>query len=161
MSVKLLTEHHLEFLSLKGGCTGLSESSLVKMPYCWKTIYMMEISCRDSCVLIICMMGILSCYCNMLNFFIEFFQEHYQCQTACIKIRTDYLWILFWVQTVCKGHQLTTKISDGKQLTICMLCNFPCFFVGWFKSSGMSKLFQSQSKSKLFVWTTSTSLRLY
>ena len=25
MSVKLLTEHQLEFLSLKGGCTGLSE----------------------------------------------------------------------------------------------------------------------------------------
>ena len=32
MSVKLLTEHHLEFLSLKGGCTGSSESTLVKMP---------------------------------------------------------------------------------------------------------------------------------
>ena len=30
MTVKLLTEHHLEFLSLKGGCTGLSESTLVK-----------------------------------------------------------------------------------------------------------------------------------
>ena len=27
MSVKLLTEHHLEFLSLKGGCTGSSEST--------------------------------------------------------------------------------------------------------------------------------------
>ena len=26
MIVKLLTEHHLEFLSLKRGCTGLSES---------------------------------------------------------------------------------------------------------------------------------------
>ena len=26
MTVKLLTEHHLEFLSLKGGCTGSSES---------------------------------------------------------------------------------------------------------------------------------------
>ena len=37
MSVKLLTEHHLEFLSLKGGCTGLSESTLVKMPRCWKS----------------------------------------------------------------------------------------------------------------------------
>ena len=36
MIVKLLTEHHLEFLSLKGGCTGLSESTLVKMPHCWK-----------------------------------------------------------------------------------------------------------------------------
>ena len=38
MTVKLLTEHHLEVLSLKGGLPGLSEDtlSLVKMPYCWK-----------------------------------------------------------------------------------------------------------------------------
>ena len=35
MSVKLLTEHHLEILSLKGGCTGSSESTLVKIPHCW------------------------------------------------------------------------------------------------------------------------------
>ena len=37
MTVKLLTEHHLEFLTLKGGCTGLSESFHVKMPHCWKS----------------------------------------------------------------------------------------------------------------------------
>ena len=37
MSAKLLTEHILEFLSLKGGCTGSSESTLVKMPHCWKS----------------------------------------------------------------------------------------------------------------------------
>ena len=37
MSVKLLTEHDLEFLSLKGSCTGSSESTLVKMPHCWKS----------------------------------------------------------------------------------------------------------------------------
>ena len=37
MSVNLLTEHHLEFLRLKGGCTGPSKSTLVKMPYCWKS----------------------------------------------------------------------------------------------------------------------------
>ena len=37
MSVRLLTEHHLEFLSLKGGCIGSAESTLVKMPYCWKS----------------------------------------------------------------------------------------------------------------------------
>ena len=37
MTVKLLTEHHLELLNLKGGCTGLSESTLVKMPHCWKS----------------------------------------------------------------------------------------------------------------------------
>ena len=35
MTVKLLTEHHLEFLSLRGDCTGSSESTLVKMPHCW------------------------------------------------------------------------------------------------------------------------------
>ena len=37
MIVKLLTEQHLEFLSLKGGCRGSSESTLVKMPHCWKS----------------------------------------------------------------------------------------------------------------------------
>ena len=31
MIVKLLTEQHKEFLSLKGGCTGSSESILSKM----------------------------------------------------------------------------------------------------------------------------------
>ena len=37
MTVKLLAKQHLEFLSLKGGCTGLSESTLVKIPHCWKS----------------------------------------------------------------------------------------------------------------------------
>ena len=35
MIVKLLTEHNLEFLSLKGGCRGSSESTHVEMPNCW------------------------------------------------------------------------------------------------------------------------------
>ena len=37
MIVKLLTEYHLEFLSLKGGCRGLSESIIFKMSNCWKS----------------------------------------------------------------------------------------------------------------------------
>ena len=37
MIVKLRTEHHLEFLSLTGGCRGSSESTLVKMSNCWKS----------------------------------------------------------------------------------------------------------------------------
>ena len=37
MIVKLPTKHYLEFLSLKGGCAGPSESTLVKMPHCWKS----------------------------------------------------------------------------------------------------------------------------
>ena len=37
MIVKLLAEHHLAFLSLKGGCTGSSEYTHVKMQHCWKS----------------------------------------------------------------------------------------------------------------------------
>ena len=37
MIVKLHTKHHLEFLSLKGGCRGSSESTIVKMSICLKS----------------------------------------------------------------------------------------------------------------------------
>ena len=36
MTVKLLTGNHLEFISLKRVCTGSYESTLVKIPHCWK-----------------------------------------------------------------------------------------------------------------------------
>ena len=39
MIVKLLTEHHLEFLSLKGGYTGSGESTLVKMSNYWQKFH--------------------------------------------------------------------------------------------------------------------------
>ena len=44
MIVKLLTEHHLEFLSLKGGCTCSSESTHVKLPNCWTSHAMAHMS---------------------------------------------------------------------------------------------------------------------
>ena len=37
MTLRLLTEKHIELLSLKGGFTGSSESTLAKMPHCWKS----------------------------------------------------------------------------------------------------------------------------
>ena len=48
MIVKLLTEHHLEFLSLKGGCAGSSESTLVN---CWKSHALAQ------------MLNIFTCFC--------------------------------------------------------------------------------------------------
>ena len=48
MIVKLLTEHHLEFLRLKGGCTGSSESTIVKMPHCWKSHDTAHIACAQT-----------------------------------------------------------------------------------------------------------------
>ena len=44
MPLRLLTEHLLEFLSLKGGYTGSSESTHVKMPHCWKSHVMAQLS---------------------------------------------------------------------------------------------------------------------
>ena len=44
MIVKLLTEHYFEFLSLKGGCRGSSVSTLVKMPHCWKSHVVSQMS---------------------------------------------------------------------------------------------------------------------
>ena len=43
MTLRLLTEHQLEFLSLERGCTGSSESTLVKIPHCWKSHVMAHI----------------------------------------------------------------------------------------------------------------------
>ena len=43
MNVKLLNEHHLEFLSLTGDCTGSSESTL----NCQNTT-LLEITCHGS-----------------------------------------------------------------------------------------------------------------
>ena len=50
MSVKLLTEGHLELLrvSLKGGYTGTSESTLVKMPHCLKAHVAAHLSSKGS-----------------------------------------------------------------------------------------------------------------
>ena len=37
MTFRPLIEPHLEFLSLKGGCTDSPASTLVKIPHCWKS----------------------------------------------------------------------------------------------------------------------------
>ena len=58
MSVKLLTEQHLEFLRLTGGCTGSSESIHVKMLHCCKSHVMAEIAFTFFSR---CKKGLLSC----------------------------------------------------------------------------------------------------
>ena len=55
MIVKLLTEHLLEFLSLKGGCTGSSESTHVKMPHCWKSHATAQLLCVSLLRFFICL----------------------------------------------------------------------------------------------------------
>ena len=47
---KLLNEHQLKFLSLTGGCTGSFEFTLVKMPHCWKSHVMAQMTLVTACV---------------------------------------------------------------------------------------------------------------
>ena len=62
MSVKLLTELHSEFLSLNGGCTGSSESTLVKMPHCWKSNVEVHLFLHNSQRDLQCGVDITECY---------------------------------------------------------------------------------------------------
>ena len=53
MSVKLLPKRRLELLSLKGGRTGSSESTIVEMPHCWKShvvAHMQLLSFEQTCL---------------------------------------------------------------------------------------------------------------
>ena len=52
-------EHHLEFLSLKVGCTGSSESTHAKMPHSWKSHVMAHM--LPAGWLMICNCAISSC----------------------------------------------------------------------------------------------------
>ena len=49
MSGKLLSEHHLELLSLKGGCQGSSETTHVQMSHCWKSHTYTQLPSRAKC----------------------------------------------------------------------------------------------------------------
>ena len=59
MSVKLLTEHNLEFQSLKAGS---SESTLVKMPHCWKSHVMAHF-----CLLLFFIGAASPCTCTLID----------------------------------------------------------------------------------------------
>ena len=100
--IMLLTEHHLEFLSLKGGCTGSSEFTLAKMTHCWKSyvaaqIKILMVSNRNfrlkspSALKIACRIilfpytqsndNILKCFCHFHKVFCA------RCGTNCIDSR--------------------------------------------------------------------------
>ena len=57
------------------------------------------------------------------------------CQTVWIQIRPDILSGLIWVQTVCKGYQQMTKVTEaGKELNTEQLPDTTSWLKGWLKS---------------------------
>ena len=86
MIVKLLTEHHLEFLSLSGGCRGSFESTLVKL---------LEISCRSSMLII------------NTSFEINAMEHMLKRLFSNIEIKHDFLWVnVCWTPRVVFNSSL-------------------------------------------------------
>ena len=75
MIVKLLIEHHLEFLSLTEDCRGPSESTLVKMSNCWKSHAAAHII---QCIIIMLVLN----YLNLGKKLIEKILTHFKDPTA-------------------------------------------------------------------------------
>ena len=68
MTFNLLTKLHLELLGLTGGCTGSSESTLVKMPHCWKSHVTAQLLCSVFCQKILDVMIVIDfVVCSLLN----------------------------------------------------------------------------------------------
>ena len=105
MSFKVLTEHSLEFLSLKGACTDLSESTLVKMPHCWKSHVAAHISVFKK-ELTHCML-----FCCLLDFSV-FKVNYFSVKSG---VRPNVLSGQIWVQTVFKSYHQITKVATSKQ----------------------------------------------
>ena len=87
-----------------------------------------------SSILTLCMLGNFAfLFCLWIFFFLKiiFFKNNLsgipsECQTVRIQIRPDILSGLIWVQTVCKGYQLMTKVNtSGERVKIWHYCVFP------------------------------------
>ena len=95
MTVKVLTEHHLDFLSLKGGCKGASESIHVKVPHCWKShvtahTYVSD-EVEEECHVLHCSPGNCFgriCVLCILGYYVENFECH-SCPDNCSKCSTS------------------------------------------------------------------------
>ena len=76
--LKLLTKHHLEYLSLKGGCTYSSESTLVKIPHCWKS-HVWVYTCQNTTLLEITFCG--------SNITISYFQPNIRSPSSSCEVK--------------------------------------------------------------------------
>ena len=114
MTFKQLTEHHLGCLSYKGGCTGSSDSTLVKIPHCWKwhvtALSFSHLRALDILQLLTWLYHVNKVFFSLSIFHKQFFQEHYQSvQLFGFRSEPTILSVLISVQTVCKDYQRATK----------------------------------------------------
>ena len=130
MTVKLLTEHHLKFLSLKGDYKGSSESTLVKIPHCGKSHVAPEAIQAAS--------TFLRARSFRFFFFVAFIRnditivqnKSYKCRVNCINLfaqnvflfelplknRSEILWHRFFAVPACFIRRFRSYIAVRKSL---------------------------------------------
>ena len=113
MSVKLLTEHRLEFVSLKGGCTGSSESTLVRMPHCVAAqfmIYWLRADAYDT----------LGTFISQRKGKIQTSTTNlvFSCKQCAVHARVHCNWVFFFMQTHEKETQLGNYVWCAKSVFV-------------------------------------------
>ena len=163
MNIKLRTKHHLEFLSIKGGCTGSSESRLVKIPHCWKSHVVAQLSlssgdaksyaygvpmpfsslCRHIYrSLTLCPKIKFSCFCLLLIFSKSTFSHNSFRNTIGSRSGPIKTSDLIWVQSVCKGYQQAMLVGSELRMVAWMtLFNSSTFYISIAGSCFFSILF--------------------
>ena len=106
MNIKLLTEQHLELLSFKGGCTGSSESTLVKMTHCWKSHVTAQICLMDPWELIYFFTGV---------FILVIVGYKYSAEIKGTVYRSD---VASEVKKMSQSEPKTWKTSEFKSLPV-------------------------------------------
>ena len=117
MSVKLLTEHRLEFVSLKGDCTGSSESTLVKMPHCVAAQFMIYWLRADAYDTLGWYIHISKKRKNSDKFHKSSF-SCMQCAVSCSTSLKLFFVVVFFMQTHEKETQLCNYVLCAKSVFV-------------------------------------------
>ena len=113
MSVKLLTEHRLEFVGLKADCTGSSESTLVKMPYCWKSHVAAQFMSR--CVRYAGYIHILKKRKNSD----KYHKSSFSCMQCAVSCSSSLKLFIAFMQTHEKETHLSNYVLCAKSVFVC------------------------------------------
>ena len=100
MSVKLITEDHLEFLTLKVCYTGSSKSTIVKIPRCWKSHVMTHTTGK---LLLFYLYIVVEYYCTVSILAFYFILHQFQ--------KVNQKW-LFHINIIVLCHPKTVVIVD-------------------------------------------------
>ena len=109
LTVKLLTEHHLEFLSLKGDCTGSSDSTFVKIPHVEAQYKSCLINCQDRWGIYITDVIVNLHYFDFNQFETSFFMSGSRVPPPPLKNHNN---IVFFVLLVRISWKITTPPSQ-------------------------------------------------